>query len=941
MDVTGTSPDDENPVDHPRPNARLRAIPDAPVPSIEDQPHSPPDTRTPQIPVQAAEGPARQAAQAFAAELLRLRTAAELSQDALARRLGYTKSYVTHLECCTLAPTQPFARQAEEFFGSGETLTRLWRAYHTARTAGRRRPQRIQAAAGAHERPAPDATAAHEALHDADGNPLALPVPDAGSDGEQPGASPWINLSGATHTKVNVQVGPASGRPGWSPTLLASSRSARTGMSGTSVRPPYGRRQGRLQGEQVQRIVSEIIAPPADGAPPIRVLTGLGGSGKSRIALEAAYRARESRRVWWVTVTQINICMRAIAGELRVPDGEVEQAFRGGGSPMDLVWRYLEASPEPWLLIIDNVDTPDRLGPLVGEVSDGTGWVRRALNADGLVVLTSRDRRAADWLPPCTVHRVPPLTDEDGADLLLEYAPHGGSREQARLLSTELGGLPLALRGAAAYVNAVRDAPISLDDPMFQDFDGYRETFRSRVASPPGTAASGLSEIMDLSTMSEVCGIALDLLTERGLVQAGPLLRAFACLGIAPIPYRPLMESQALAPSGLFVDFPRPQRNAVLKGLEDLGLVETVGRPEARSNGPGTGLVLHPVVHALLRGDKDVERCRADYYGLNVGLLLDITRKAAPDIPESWDTWTAVAPHAMEVVNATLLAPCPLDDTSVVRRALELARLTARYLIVVGLLRPAHELIETIIVRCGDFGFRPDDREILGLRHERGRIALENDDHAKAETELRQVVADRERVLGPGDTDTLASKHKLARSILEQGRYVEAAPLLRLVADAELVARGPDDSDTVTVQHSLARAMFALGRHAEAEEELRGILAVSLRLWSPTTTETLRIRQTLARCLLETGRRDEAEAEICQALQDTSQGQDSPLTMSLRFTRCQVLLIQGQIAQARTEAADLVDDRTRVLGPEHSETLRTRRLLAKVRSIPDPPSGEE
>ncbi|UTP34185.1 ATP-binding protein [Streptomyces rapamycinicus] len=85
-----------------------------------------------------ADGPVRQAAEAFAAELIRLRTAAKLSQLALAQRLGYTKSYVTHLERCTQAPTQPVARQADEFFGSGETLTRLWRAYHTARAAGRR-----------------------------------------------------------------------------------------------------------------------------------------------------------------------------------------------------------------------------------------------------------------------------------------------------------------------------------------------------------------------------------------------------------------------------------------------------------------------------------------------------------------------------------------------------------------------------------------------------------------------------------------------------------------------------------------------------------------------------------------------------------------------------------------------------------------------------------
>ncbi|MBI0319462.1 XRE family transcriptional regulator, partial [Streptomyces javensis] len=103
-----------------------------------------------------ADGPVRQAAEAFAAELIRLRTAARLSQLALAQRLGYDKTYVTHLERCTQAPTKPVARQADEFFGSGEALTRLWRAYHTARTASRRQ-QSQRPTSQAPPRPAPAA----------------------------------------------------------------------------------------------------------------------------------------------------------------------------------------------------------------------------------------------------------------------------------------------------------------------------------------------------------------------------------------------------------------------------------------------------------------------------------------------------------------------------------------------------------------------------------------------------------------------------------------------------------------------------------------------------------------------------------------------------------------------------------------------------------------
>ncbi|MEU0929528.1 ATP-binding protein [Streptomyces malaysiensis] len=111
---------------------------DPPLP--EDEPHNAPPDRAPEssVPVPATDGPVRQAAEAFAAELIRLRTGAKLSQLALAQRLGYTKSYVTHLERCTQAPTKPVARQADQFFGSGEGLTRLWHDYHTARTASRR-----------------------------------------------------------------------------------------------------------------------------------------------------------------------------------------------------------------------------------------------------------------------------------------------------------------------------------------------------------------------------------------------------------------------------------------------------------------------------------------------------------------------------------------------------------------------------------------------------------------------------------------------------------------------------------------------------------------------------------------------------------------------------------------------------------------------------------
>lgn len=203
MDGTGRSPQAPGALVPRRPDSRLRALPSAHLdrsPS-EDGPHTPSDSSlgdgTDPAEAPDQDEPVRQAAEAFAAALIRLRTAAGLSQQDLAERLRYDRSYVTHLECCSLAPTQPVARQADQFFGSGETLTRLWRAYHTARTASRGQPQRHQPAAGTEEGPGPDAAAAGGIPHDADEHAFASSAPEADSSG-QPGVSPGFDLRGAT-----------------------------------------------------------------------------------------------------------------------------------------------------------------------------------------------------------------------------------------------------------------------------------------------------------------------------------------------------------------------------------------------------------------------------------------------------------------------------------------------------------------------------------------------------------------------------------------------------------------------------------------------------------------------------------------------------------------------------------------------------------------------
>lgn len=697
-----------------------------------------------------------------------------------------------------------------------------------------------------------------------------------------------------------------------------------------SVAPPVGRRDAPLQG-RASLIAS--ITPTERSKAKVHILAGLGGSGKSRLALEIAHRMQQAgRQVWWISVTRINLCMREVANQLGAPETQVERAWQGAGSATDLMWRLLNASPKPWLLIFDNADDPQRLGPLNGPVSDGTGWLREPITDQGMVIVTSRDRKEATWGPWSAVHLVPPLGDEDGASMLMDRVGNvGGTNEQARLLSAELGGLPLALRAAGDYLKSVINTNVWPGEAGIRDFEGYRAAVKRRFESPPGGHSRDLNEALGLEIVEGVFDLSLELLAQRGMTQAAPLLKLFACLNIAPIPYHVLLSSDVLAESSLFTEFTASKRRTVLDALADLGLVEPyvlkgIDEEEDLSH----VLTLHPLVHGILRDDEDVQQRSADYYGLNVRMLLAATKDFDPDYPESWAVWEIIAPHSIEVSRASLLDAPQIRDRGVITSALELARLTSRYLIVTGLLGPANDLVLPIVAACESFGFHEDDREILALRHEKARIALDRGEPEAAEAELQRVIAGRERVLGENDADTLASRHKHAKAIAEQGRWAEAEPLLRSIVLAENWVRGPEHSDTMVVRHSLARAIYAQKRPAEAEVMIREILEVRNRIWSSTTPETLFVRQTLARSLLDQGKKADAEMEVRDALREAADRPDAPEVMSLRHTLITVLLMQGRVAEAVADLRALLSDRSRVLGSTHPETERTSVLLART-----------
>ena len=112
----------------------------------------------------------------------------------------------------------------------------------------------------------------------------------------------------------------------------------------------------------------------------------------------------------------------------------------------------LAASPAPWLLVFDNAPDRGSVAPFVPPAGRGR------------VLITSRNQI---W-PPGQALDVPVLDPQVAAEFLTGRTGDA-DRRAALELAGELGGLPLALEQAAAYVQATGDS-----------LAGYLAAFRQR-----------------------------------------------------------------------------------------------------------------------------------------------------------------------------------------------------------------------------------------------------------------------------------------------------------------------------------------------------------------------------------------------------------------------------------------------------------------------------
>ncbi len=194
-------------------------------------------------------------------------------------------------------------------------------------------------------------------------------------------------------------------------------------------------------------------------------LVGLGGVGKSQIAIEYAYDTLEKNpkvSVFWVhasSAERFRQSYKAIADRMSIVGRESESV-----NILNLVSKWLkDVQNGPWLLVLDGADEIDMFRPSHtsdARIHQGTELGSSLLNylpqsAHGSILITSRDRNTAYRVVGDTQRMLPvePMDSEDAKALLRAKLPNDQSSDEEFLaLIEEMNNIPLAITQASAYI---------------------------------------------------------------------------------------------------------------------------------------------------------------------------------------------------------------------------------------------------------------------------------------------------------------------------------------------------------------------------------------------------------------------------------------------------------------------------------------------------------
>ncbi|WP_159039049.1 FxSxx-COOH system tetratricopeptide repeat protein [Streptomyces sp. JHA19] len=614
---------------------------------------------------------------------------------------------------------------------------------------------------------------------------------------------------------------------------------------------------------------------PAD-EPGVVSLIGMGGIGKTQLALEYAHRhAQDYGLVWWVGADQLAAVMAsltALASQLGLTAVQPSLLIRA-------LWVEL-AARDDWLLVYDNLDDLGAMNDLLPP--DG-----------GKLLITGRDPRIGRI---GTRIDVPEFERDESITLLSRRCPTL-SPEDADRVAAAVGDLPLSVEQVGCF----------LDETGLETSD-YLRLLQSQPTE------SGLDD----RTVSAHPGLVSVVATSRDrlVATAGPtaatLLDRLAFLAPEPIP---LGSDPAVGPPRFGVRLGDTATAALaVRKIVTLGLARHADN----------ALQMHRLVHTLLRARLPQEEHGVIHHAAEE-LLATITL-GDPDTPESWPEYGMIVPHVRELLSSAAALPGPQLDADGFRA---LVLKVQRYLYFSGQSRSAVDICritrESWTERLG-----PDHPDTLNSGYNLASNLFELGEYAQAKDVDQDVWERRCRVLGMDHPDTIRSAHQLAADLCDLGDFAGARALDEQGWQHRSRLLGEDHPDTLQSAHYLGSDLYELGEREKARDINEEVWRRRQRVLGETHPDTLHSAHHLASDLCDLGELERARELELWVLEQRRRrlGEDHPDTLRSRHYLAITLHQMGDCTQARELNEEVWNRRRQLHGDDHPDTLRSAYSLA-------------
>jgi tetratricopeptide (TPR) repeat protein len=534
---------------------------------------------------------------------------------------------------------------------------------------------------------------------------------------------------------------------------------------------------------------------------PIQVIAGLGGVGKTEIALEFCYRnLSRFHTVWWMPAEDtpgLDAAYKKLGDSKGILSGDEKDA----DEIRETVRGWLENNPG-YLLVYDNVENAKAVSPYLPREIPGS------------IIVTSRDLKIAAGLEQehGTVN-IDVFDTQDAAQFLVKRARKAES-SGAEELAERLGRLSLALEHAAAYILAnnsgFTDYLALLEESGLEVFNANEDKNRRYMRTVNSTWRISIAKIKNQS--------AEQMLYLCSYLASENIIETFFKPGVMPSPLKEDMQNAL-------------KKNAIIRELTRYSLIsaQIASEDDLFDEYYSMHRLLQETIRNSLEGNTQYIDALFNLFG-----RLVIYKHGNDYAREMFDFYlphsSAVADH---VVALFINDPMKLDIAARIYNMIAIA------LDQTGRPREAadyYQKLETV-QKLSKQGGEEDEHTATHYNNSSG-VYINLGLYEKAYEYAEKALNIFKKINGEDNEKTAGAYNTLALACEKLGKTKEAKEYYKMAQDIFAKQQGEDNAHTATVYNNMASSALQEGDFAKALELSEKALAIRLKIFGGEHPDT-------------------------------------------------------------------------------------------------------